>query len=167
MAGKHEEIKALIADLNCRDVIKCQNARRALVQMGEIAVEPLKRALHEKNHWTHWEAVKALSQIASPSATEALVDLLEHEEFDERWIAAEGLVSIGLPAILAILNRLLDRPQSIWLRQGAHHVFSDVRDAELRNVLLPVINAIEGTAPSVEIPPTVHRAIDSLRQRIH
>ena len=164
MGNSNDDLQALVADLTCTDVIKCQNARRRLVQIGESAVKCLEEALLDKNHWVHWEAAKALAEIGSPTATKALIQALEHREFDQRWIAAEGLTSIGRPALIPLLERLIDRPQSLWLQQSAHHVMSDTKSDELHQIVGPVIEAIEGPEPSVEVPLTARKAIEILRQ---
>jgi len=159
------DLETLVSDLVCDDVIKCQNARRGLVALGESAVEPLKEALHHKNHWVHWEAAKALGQIASPSAIRALIDALEHGEFEHRWIAAESLIRIGRPVLQPLLLELTRKPQSTWLQQGAHHVLADMKRGNLNRVLKPVVQAIAGPSPSTEVPIAAKKALDLLRER--
>jgi hypothetical protein len=157
-----DSIRSLIADLTCDNVIKCQNARRQLVAKGEAAVEPLEKALNHKEHWVHWEAAKALSEIGSPSATKVLINTLEHKEFELRWLAAEGLISIGLPALKPLLTELIAKPQSTWLHEGAHHVMSDTKIERLRGLVRPVIAAIEGPQPDVDTPVAAQKALDAL-----
>ncbi len=157
-----DALKSLIADLTCDNVIKCQNARRQLVGKGEVAVEALEKALDHKEHWVHWEAAKALSQIGSPSATKVLINTLEHKEFELRWLAAEGLISIGRPALRPLLVELIRKPQSVWLHEGAHHVLSDIKIEQLTGLLRPVIKAIEGPSPSVDTPIAAQKALAAL-----
>jgi hypothetical protein len=164
MAHTNGEIPQLIADLTCNDVLKCQNARRALVKFGEQAVQPLEKALHHKDHWVHWEAAKALGQIGSPRAIDALLEILDNKEFELRWLAAEGLSAIGEPAVAPLLTSLMKNPQSVWLQQSAHHVLLDA-PASLAGILGPVIRAIEGPDPSVRIPIEAAKALDLLRLR--
>jgi len=152
----------LIADLTCADTIKCQRARRSLVSMGEAAVEHLVNALHDKRRRVRWEAAKALSQIASPSSTQALVDTLEDKEFDLRWLAAEGLARIGPASVVPLLKALLKRPESQWLREGAHHVLLDMDGGPLAAVLKPVTEAIDDPTPAVALPIAVHRSLEVL-----
>ena len=93
MNGKREpaenkNIKALLDDLTCDDVIKCQEARKSLVAMGKPAIPALLEALHHENRQVRWEAAKALGQLADPSAADELVKTLYSEEdFDIRWLA--------------------------------------------------------------------------------
>jgi len=165
MKKTEDAVPALLSDLTCDDVIKCQNARRQLVAKGEAAVEPLEKALNHKNHWVHWEAAKALSQIGSASATRVLIEALERKEFELRWLAAEGLISIGRPAVRPLLIELIKKPQSTWLHEGAHHVMSDIRNERLRAITRPVLKAIEGPVPSADIPIAAQKALDELRRR--
>jgi HEAT repeat protein len=165
MKKTEETVRALISDLTCDDVIKCQNARRQLVAKGEAAVEPLEKALDHAKHWVHWEAAKALSQIGSPSATRVLIEALEHKEFELRWLAAEGLISIGRPAVRPLLIELITKPQSTWLHEGAHHVLSDIKDERLRAITRPVVKAIEGPVPSADIPVAAQKALDEFPER--
>ena len=66
MKKRQPDMETLVADLASGDVIKRQDARRALVAMGEAAVEPLKEALQHRNQWVRWEAAKALGRSAVP-----------------------------------------------------------------------------------------------------
>jgi len=162
MKNARTDLRRLVADLTCEDIVKCQKARRALVAMGEGAVETLVGTLHDKRHWVRWEAAKALSQIASPSSTQALVNTLEDKEFDLRWLAAEGLVRIGPSAIVPLLRALLNRPESTWLREGAHHVLLDMDLGPLVTVLKPVTDALDDPEPGVALPIAVHKTLDVL-----
>ncbi len=74
MKKAEEAVPALMSDLTCDDVIKCRNARQQLVAKADAAAEPLEKALANRDHCVRWEAVRALSQIGSPSATRLLID---------------------------------------------------------------------------------------------
>ena len=65
-------IDPLIADLGSSDGLVRQNARIALIRMGEPAVGSLITALQNKSEPTHWEAAKALKRIGTPDALAAL-----------------------------------------------------------------------------------------------
>jgi len=129
----------------------------------ERAVRPLVKALHNEKHWVRWEAAKSLSQIASPSSTQALVNALEDNEFDVRWLAAEGLTHIGRPALTSLLTALIKRPQSVWLREGAHHVLHEVDRGSLDKVLKPVMKSLEAPEPTVAVPIAARKALEALR----
>jgi len=157
-----KRIDSLVAELVCDDVITCQKARRQLVAMGHRAVPSLVKELGSKKYWVRWEAAKALAQIGDPTATTALIKALEDKEFDVRWLAAEGLINIGREAVVPLLEALIDRPKSTWLRQGAHHVLHDMDRGDLNKVLRPVMSALEDVEPYVEVPVAARKALDRL-----
>lgn len=156
------DIDTLMTELICEDIIRCQRARRSLVKMGHRAVPSLVKALGRKRNWVRWEAAKALSQIGDPTATEALIKLMGDKEFELRWLAAEGLIAIGKKAVVPLLRALIDEPKSVWLREGAHHVFHDMRRGSWDRELRPVMTALESTEPSVQVPLAAKKALDIL-----
>jgi HEAT repeat protein len=157
------DIDSLVADFTCDDVIKCQTARRKLVGMGSAAVDILVKELTNKKHWVRWEAAKALGQIGDKSAAEALVKALEDAEFDVRWLAAEALIKIGRGSLELLLKALADHgDKSLSLRQGSHHVLSDMYRGDLNEILQPVIASVEDVAPSIEVLQTAKKALEAL-----
>jgi len=160
------DIESLVADFTCDDVIKCQIARRTLVNMGNKAVEPLVRELSNKKHWVRWEAAKALGQIGDKAAAEALVKALEDDEFDVRWLAAEALITIGRDSLEPLLKALTDHgDKSLFLRQGAHHVLHDMDRGGLNTILQPVMISVEDKTPSIAVLQIAKKALDSLKKR--
>ena len=159
---KNDSIKSLIVNLSCDDILKCQNARRSLVSLGHQAVPSLIEALGNKKHWVRWEAAKALAQIADPSAAQALVNALRDKEFDVRWLAAEGLIKIGHKVLKPLLMALIEHPDSIWLRQGAHHVLHDMDRDNLDKIIGQLLTALNDTEPSEFIPVLAKKTLDTL-----
>lgn len=157
-------IDSLIADLNCDDTIKCQHARRSLVNMGERAVGPLTEALSSEKYWVRWEAAKALGQIGSSTAVQSLIRALEDNESDVRWLAAEGLIAIGQEAMEPLLIALIEHADSLLLREGAHHVFYDMHRHDLHEILRPVMSELEGSEPSVEVPLAARKALTEFKR---
>lgn len=160
--GNQKNIDELIDQLTCDDIIACRNARQSLVEIGQEAVPRLIDALSDKREWVRWEAAKALGEIDGPKAAQALLDHLEDERFDIRWLAAEGLIPAGKPIVEPILQALLDRPQSVWLRQSAHRVFRGLARGDLGDLLNPVLRAIESDDPSVRMPVAAEAALGKL-----
>jgi len=159
----NDNIKSLMVDLSCDDILKCQNARRSLVALGHEAVPNLVEALRSKKHWVRWEAAKALAQIADPSAAQALVDALRDKEFDVRWLAAEGLIKIGHKSLKPLLIALIDHSDSMWLRQGAHHVLHDMDKSKFDELISPLLPALNDSEPSEFIPVLAEKTLESLR----
>ena len=155
-------INALITDLTCDNVIKCQNARHELVVLGPAVVEPLSKALKSRKQMVRWEAAKALGQIGGPEAMTVLVKTLRDRSFDLRWLAAEGLTAMGREAVVPLLRELTRHPNSIWLQQGVHRILHNMKRGELDSLLKPVIKALEGAHPSLEVPLAAKVALDKI-----
>ncbi len=155
-------INSLIADLGSKDGLVRVRARRSLVAIGGQVVGPLAKALASKKQWVRWEAAKALGQIGDVAATQALIIALEDEMFDVRWLAAEGLIAIGREALVPLLHALIERSDSEWLREGAHHVFHDLSSGELGEVLRLILAALEDLDASIKVPFAAEAALNKL-----
>jgi HEAT repeat protein len=158
-------IVSLIADLTSDDGVIRVKARRTLVSAGGEAVEPLIEALASPNQWVRWEAAKALGQIGNSAATDALVKALEDKMFDVRWLTAQALINIGPGVITPLLKALIERADSTWMREGAHHVLHDLARGDLHEVLQPVLAALEDVDSPVEVPFAAKAALSAMEQR--
>jgi HEAT repeat protein len=159
-------IKSLIADLASKDGVVRVKARRQLVAYKKQSVAPLIRTLSNENDWVRWEAAKALSQIGNQKAIKALIEALSDEKFEVRWLAAEGLIRIGRKAIVPLLETLVNHSDSYWLREGVHHVLHDMNTGKITEVVRPVLVALEGTEPSLEVPIVAKTALDTLIKKV-
>ena len=92
----------------------------------------------------------------------ALIEALNDKIFDVRWLAAEGLILIGRGALAPLLQALMEHPDSLWLREGVHHVLHDLDKGDLIEILQPVIFSLEGFEPSVEAPLAVQTTLKAL-----
>lgn len=146
-----ERVRTLISLLSEKDGMKRQGAREALVAIGEHAVEPLKGILGGRTNPARWEAAKALAEIGSESSTNLLVSSLEDDDSDIAWLAAEGLISIGVPSLGPLMQRLLANPDSHRLRDGAHHVLHDLRNAKIHATVKPLIKSFLSKCSSEEV----------------
>lgn len=158
-------IDSLIETLNSKDGLARQHARLALVKIGEPALPALIKAFEKRDDIMHWEVAKALSQIGSSKAAEILVNTLEDNEFSVRWIAAEGLIHIGDDTLGPLLTALKNRSDSVWLREGAHHVLHDLIsrkliDATVIHIVSPLLDALNHINPEVEVISTAAKALD-------
>ncbi len=147
-----EDLASLVADLHHKDGLVRRRARQALVEMGERAVPELVRSLESPNEYTRWEAAKALSEIHAPEAAPALVKRLEDENFSVRWLAAEALIGLHLEGLEPLLQALVHRPDSVWLRQGAHHVLRALAKNGAGVLVGPVLEALDGLEPILQVP---------------
>jgi HEAT repeat protein len=159
------KIGVLVTDLASDDGSVRENARLSLVGIGGRAVAALIDALGDPRRQVRWEAAKALEQIADPKAALALVGALEDKEFSVRWLAAEGLIALESKGLVPLLRALIERSDSAWLREGAHHVLHDLHNVSgrrLREVLEPLLAALEDVEPVLEVPPAAETALEAL-----
>ena len=164
-------IDTLIKQLSDKDGQVREKARLTLVDIGKEATLPLIKVLTARDQQTRWEAAKALVAISDPTAIPALIQTMEDTIFEVRWLASEALVGIGIDSIKPLLEKLRVCSDNLFMREEAHHVFKYVlRDHpkanELNEILKPVVHALEGSAPSVEVPGAAQTALEKL-SRLH
>jgi len=121
------EIKKLINALTGENGIERQKARHKLVKMGPPAIDYLIELQYSPNHKARWEAMKAIGQIADPESIPILINSLEDEKFDVRWLAAEGLIEIGNTVVKPLVNNFLENVDSEYLQEGVHHVLKELQ----------------------------------------
>jgi len=155
-------VEALINDLASKNGQTRESARSSLVAMGKPAIAFLLPLLKERKHKIRWEAVKALGEIADPAAIDGLLQALTDEEFDVRWLAAEGLVAMGSQAVEPLLWELtrMQEKTAVLLRDGAHHILHAL--GELGENLKSVLTALEDIDFVVKVPPAARYALKSL-----
>jgi hypothetical protein len=171
-------IESLIAGLADKSSETRRSARNSLIAIGEPAVPALIVALAHRSRLVRSEAAKALGQIRAPISTHALVKALGDKDFDVRWLAAEGLIAIGKESLVPLLKELVQNSEYPWLRDGAHHVLSHfarsdtniehhdlshpIHRSNLSELLKPLVLALEGFEPSIEVPWAAKKALDEL-----
>lgn len=160
-------IDPLVAALASRDGWLRQSARQALVAIGRPVMPPLIEALADPHDHVRWEAAKALGEIGDPAAAPALVQALEDENSGVRWLAAEGLITLGRAGLAPLLQALMQHSDSVWLREGAHHVLYHLALEGLDEVASPVLAALEDIAPAVEVPLAALASLDVLSGARH
>ena len=123
LADKTEDrIPSLAADLASLSPAARRKARKALVAIGKLSVPSLIRLLSHRKPLVRWEGAKSLCGIADPLAASALVNALDDRDGDVRWLAAEGLAVLGRESLQPLLAALIQRAESCWFCEGAHHV---------------------------------------------
>ena len=158
-------IPELVSALAGPDPAVRTKAREALVAIGKLTVPSLIRLLSHRKPHVLWEAAKALCGIADPLAASALVNALEDRDGDVRWLAAEGLAALGRESLQPLLAALIERAQSCWFCEGAHHVCHTlVKRKKLGPILRPVLTALGQSEPEVAVPPAAYDALSRLRE---
>lgn len=162
---REPRIRSLLDSLASRDPAVREKARETLVVVGKRAVPSLIPLLSHRKPHVRWEAAKTLCDIVDPIAATALVNALDDSEGDVRWLAAEGVTALGHDALQPLLAALLERAQSSWFCEGAHHVCHALaKKKKLGTILRPVLAALEQAEPAVGVPPAAYIALSKLRE---
>jgi HEAT repeat protein len=166
VAGKREaRIPSLVADLASPDAAVRMKARKALVARGKLGVPSLIPLLSHRKPHVRWEAAKALCGIADPIAASALVNAMDDRNGDVRWLAAEGVAALGQDGLQPLLAAVLERAQSSWFCESAHHVCHTlVKRKRLGPILRPLLAALKESEPEVAAPPAAYAALSKLRK---
>ena len=140
-------IESLMDTLSSKDGATREKARRSLVALGKPAVSPLIQTLRNSSvAHVRWEAVKALGAIGDSRTITVLVKALEDSDPDVAWLAAEGLRKFKRIAWPPLLRALIKGgPDTVVLREGAHRVLRNQRDAEFSELLADLRKALEST----------------------
>jgi hypothetical protein len=160
-----ETITSLVDTLASADGVERHAAREQLEGIGGPAVPALVRALESPSEHARWEAAKALGKIADASAAPALVGTLEDEKPAVRWLAGEALINLGHAALAPLLKGLEGHSDSIWFRDGAHHVLRSLIRDGVAEEAIPVLDALEDLEPSIEAPIAAYHVREDLRGR--
>jgi HEAT repeat protein len=124
----NQPIAELIAELGSSDLLQRQHARLCLAFREGESVPALLEALHSPNAFTRGEAVRVLGDIRVPGTVSALIDMLMDENTGVRWAAMESVIRMGHEALRPLLERFIKDFDSLWLREGVHHILRVFKD---------------------------------------
>jgi HEAT repeat protein len=111
-----EAVEGLISLLRASDNAGLRNsAVESLERLGEVAVEPLCRYLHDPDHDLRKFVIDILGSIRCTSCVPLLVQALEDADPNVRVAAAENLGKLGDPVALPHLLKVLEG-QEVWLK---------------------------------------------------
>jgi len=138
-------IEELVQMLGNRDGMKRQKARWALETIGKPAVPELTRLLkHCGDEQIRWEAAKALSAIQDERSIPSLIAVLDDEDQDMSWLAAEALIKFRKKAWPPLLRTLISKgAKSPLLRQSAHHILRSQKDGDNSGLLANLLKSLE------------------------
>jgi HEAT repeat protein len=164
-AAQGPHIRLLIQNLSSPQAVERERSRVELVAYGAPAVPELLDALGSADERGRLEACKALAEIADPAAIPTLIQRLEDDHQDLRWVAAEGLLNIGGPAVEPLLLALIDRAWAHTILDGAVHVLRGLSRRMSQPVFEPVISAaLRAPEPGVNVPPAAETALSTWRE---
>jgi HEAT repeat protein len=159
-------IKSIVDDLMSPHSSVRHEANLKLSAIGKPAIPhllPLLKFSHSKD--TRKEVVKILGKINDPESIEGLVSVLNDENFEVRWDAAESLIHIGPASLMPLLKYLERHFQFIAVRRGARHILRALRGNDnLDDPLEKLFHALDGTGPIEEIPWLAKEAYDHLHR---
>jgi len=122
------QIPDLITELGNNDILKRQHARLLLVHRKPGSIPALLDALKSPDVQMRWETVSALGDIRDPETAPALTEMLMDEDTGVRWAAMESLLNMGRKALRPILEKFIKDFESLWLREGVHHILHVLKD---------------------------------------
>lgn len=162
LAAEADRIATLIEGLLGGEAATRDAARRALIVTGGAAVPALADLLASPDEAARREAAIVLSSCATPDAAPALVAALEDQNSGIRWLAAKGLIAAGRGGLEPLLRELINRSESVWLRDGAHHVLRALVRRSADDPVGAVLGALEGPEPDLTVPPAAMGALRAL-----
>ena len=162
-----EKALELITILGSKNGLERKESRKKLVKMGKQVVKFLEQEYEnineDKNETFRWELIKSLQQIGAPSSIPIFIKALEDEESDIRWLAAEGLINVGVDSIEPLLKELVKNSDSIFVCAGAHHVFHDFKKKRILPVGFPVdklLSALKNPGWSGNVKTTAYEILE-------
>jgi HEAT repeat protein len=158
-----QSIPQLAKDLFSKNYLLRKKAREELVEIGEPSLDVLIELANSKDETVRWEAMITIVQIGSQATLDVLLSALEDSEFSIRWLAAEGLINLGKYSIVPLLQELLTKPHSTYLRRGAHHVLTELRKTGLFKDHYALVETLANEFDHSNIALKVQKTIDSIR----
>ncbi len=152
---------SLIEQLGDVDGFIRMHAREILICTGKPAIPQLLYALTSSQSQLRWQIIKVLEGIQDPASAAALVSCLKDDNAGVRWAASDALIHLRRGALVPLFRALVLDYDSLWLRQGAHHILHIFRDAGALNPdELAVFDALEGIEPTASVPWAAEKALE-------
>ena len=122
------ELQKLFEKLGSDDGLERKKARNNIVAKGKESIDFLSKIIAHPKHVYRWEAAKAFEEMKHPDAIPFLIHALEDDKSDIRWIAAEGLIKLGEKSVIPLLKALVEKSDSVFILEGAHHIFYELHE---------------------------------------
>jgi len=161
------QVQKLLETLCSEEGLKRKEARKSLVKTGATVLPLVTKLLDSPKHIYRWEAMKVISEIGSPESISIFLDGLMDDSGDIRWIASEGLIHTGRYSVKPLLELILDKHDSVFVLNGAHHVFNELRIKKLLPKDFPVEKLLDqvkvsGNLSSLKV--LVHQTLERIKQ---
>jgi hypothetical protein len=136
-----------------------QHARRALSDMGHLAVPAWIAALRHEDSHVRWHAARALGQLGDLRGVDRLAEGLYDENHAVRWATASVLANLdaaAIPAVLRVLTlHVLEEPY----RQAVYHALHAMPARQTQEYLNPILEALRGPSAGLEAPVVAQRLL--------
>lgn len=96
-----------------------------------------------KNQRVKTEVEQIILTIADKRSIPALIDLLDDNEYDVRWIAAESLIKIGRTSVIPLIRSIKNGKSSCFPGRGAYHVLENLLTKTEKRALQRIIAGSE------------------------
>ncbi len=162
------ELEQLVKALCTEQGLKRQQARESLIKKGSKSIPQVKDLLDSEKHICRWEAIKVIAGIGSPETIPLLLDSLLDESGDIRWIASEGLIRTGKYSVKPLLELILDKHDSVFVLNGAHHVFSELNNKDLLPADFPteeLLNHLKVSGNPSSLKILAHKILETLKTK--
>ncbi|MEZ4865213.1 MAG: HEAT repeat domain-containing protein [Caldilineaceae bacterium] len=108
------------------------------------------------------QALRILAQTPTSEHLARMIQALEDEHFGVRWEAAALLAELGEVALRPLLRALVYQHDSVWLREGAHHICYYSSSPQVREWTQPLQKALRGSAAEVATTDAAAKLLQSL-----
>jgi HEAT repeat protein len=162
---KKSEIHELIIKLGSDNGMERQKARESLVKIGRDTKDFLMELLSRRKHIYRWEALKTMEEIGDPVFIPSFIQALEDDKSDVRWLASKGLIKLGKVSIEPLLKLLKQKSDSIFVLEGAHHVFRDLRENKVLPKGFPtdkLLSALKNPESVESVEPLAYELLNNL-----
>jgi len=127
-------------------------AKHELTAMGKEALPVLHDLMKCNSDIIRKESAKIIHSIGSKDSLHVAVEMLEDPVWEIRWIAAEILIKVGRRSLHPLLRALIENHHSFALREGTHHVLSELMLADDPDALEELQHILINSEYEAEIP---------------
>jgi HEAT repeat protein len=129
--------------------------------MSDISVEQKLAVVADtkKTALEREQAIHSLKNSPTPEVIEELINGLDDDQEGVRWAASSVLIEFGEAALKPLLQALIDRHDSVWLRRGAYRVFHDTKSLKVQQATGEVVKALTGPAAESTTTDAAARAM--------
>ncbi len=140
-------------------------AADALGEIGTPSLEVLRDAASHDNDHIRWHAAKTLQKIRDEKTVPILISLLDDPNYGVRWLATEGLISLGEGVLPYLLESLQKQDTNTWFRESALHVIENVAGPTTKREIQDLIESLKHPEMALNVPIYAHKALEKLSSR--